>query len=70
MLMYAPVAQLDSASDSDVSGRSSWEAAQVLAASGKEPTEGEKSFAVDDYLTTIFKKAVTSRKGGHPHMRP
>ena len=52
--MNAPVAQLDSASDSDVSGPIRSEPAQPLAISGFQPMQRKLSFAIDYYLTTIF----------------
>ena len=56
---YAPVAQLDSASDSDVSGPIRSEPAQPLAISGFQPTQRKISFAVDYYLTTILKNSTS-----------
>ena len=56
---YAPVAQLDSASDSDVSGSIRSELAQLLAISGLQPTKRNISFAVDYYLTTILKNSIS-----------
>lgn len=37
---------------------------------GKSRQRKEKSFAVDDYLTTVFKKAVTGPKGRSPKYAP
>ena len=53
MLMYAPVAQLDSASDSDISGGSSWDAAQSLVVTGIAAGKRREITAVDYYLTTV-----------------
>ena len=56
---YAPVAQLDSASDSDVSGPIRSEPAQPLAISGFQPMQRKISSAVDYYLTTILKNSTS-----------
>ena len=55
---YAPVAQLDRALDSDVSGRFRRAMAQSLAISGLQPTEAKNSPVVDYYLTTILQEPV------------
>ena len=67
--LYAPVAQLDSASDSDVSGPIRSEPAQPIEISGFQPMQRKISFAVDYCLTTIFEKANHRRKAIIPHTR-
>ena len=51
--IYAPVAQLDSASDSDVSDRFRSDMAQSLGTTGIQATEAKKFPVVDYYLTTV-----------------
>ena len=51
--MYAPVAQLDRVTDSDISGVSSCDMAQSLAAPAFAGTAEKKCVVVDYYLTTI-----------------
>ena len=53
------MAQLDSASDSDVSGPIRSEPAQPLAISGFQPMQRKISSAVDYYLTTILKNSTS-----------
>ena len=52
-IKYAPVAQLDRALDSDVSGPIRSEPAQPIAISGFQPMQRKNSFAVDYYLTIL-----------------
>ena len=59
---YAPVAQLDSASDSDVSDRFRSDTAQSLGASEIEAAETKISMVVDYYLTTVFEETQIPRK--------
>ena len=56
---YAPVAQLDRVTDSDVSGPIRSEPAQPLAISGFQPMQRIISSAVDYYLTTILKNSTS-----------
>ena len=51
--LYAPVAQLDRALDSDVSGVSSGDMAQTVAATAFAGSAEKKCVVVDYYLTTI-----------------
>ena len=61
-MVNAPVAQLDSASDSDVSDRFRSDMAQSLGASEIEAAEAQISLVVDYYLTTVFQKTQIPRK--------
>ena len=54
IVRYAPVAQLDSACDSDVSGRSSCDKVQSPANRGVERAERKNLGSVDYCLTTKF----------------
>ena len=54
IVRYAPVAQLDSACDSDVSGRFSCDVAQSPANRGVERAERKTLSSVDYCLTTNF----------------
>ena len=58
-IKYAPVAQLDRALDSDVSGPIRSEPAQPLEISGFQPMQRKISSAVDYYLTTILKNSTS-----------
>ena len=54
IVRYAPVAQMDSACDSDVSGQSSCDKAQSPANRGVERAERKNLGSVDYCLTTKF----------------
>ena len=56
------MAQLDSASDSDVSDLFRSDMAQSLGASEIEAAEAKKSMVVDYCLTTVFQKPQIPRK--------
>ena len=60
--IYAPVAQMDSASDSDVSDRFRSDMAQSLGASGLQAAEVKKSPVVDYYLTTVSEETQIPSK--------
>ncbi len=59
---YVPVAQLDSALDSDVSGRSGSDMAGSVENTGLADFPVKKSASVDYYLTTILIKQTTAER--------
>ena len=66
----APVAQMDRALDSDISGLSGWDQAQSPAAVGIAVAERRENVPADYDLTTVLKKRFSVHRTVSPYMRP